>query len=102
MCFRPAEISMNTCPECGMNNKPIAKVCEGCGATLGAVKVDFDADQAKLDAAVRMPGAPGAPGAPSAPGIPGAPGVPKAPGAPGAPSAPKAPGSPGVPAAPTA
>lgn len=71
MCFRPAEIQMNKCPACGASNKPIAKVCEQCGAPLGEVKVDFDADQAKLDAAnVAAPGAPAAPRPPAAPGAP--------------------------------
>lgn len=65
MCFRPAEISMNTCSACGANNKPIAKVCAQCGAPLGAVKVDMDADQAKLDSFKAMP--PCAPGAPKPP-----------------------------------
>ena len=84
MCFRPAEISMNVCPACGKNNKPIAKACEQCGASLEMQKFDFDADQAKLDSAnVAAPGAPAAPAAP---------GAPKAPGAPAAPAAPKAPG----------
>lgn len=76
MCFRPAEIKMNECPQCGKNNKPIAKVCEACGAPLEAVVVDFDADQAKLDAAAQAPGAPvpppSAPGAPTPPPVPGA------------------------------
>lgn len=67
MCFRPAEIQMNKCPQCGKNNKPIAKVCEGCGASLEMKKVDFDADQAKLDADnVAVPAAPAVP-APAAP-----------------------------------
>lgn len=73
MCFRPAEIKMNVCPQCGKNNKPIAKVCEECGAPLEMQKVDFDADQSKLDAAnVSTPGSPVAP-APAAPKAPGAP-----------------------------
>ncbi|MBR3690480.1 MAG: hypothetical protein IKL97_05230 [Eggerthellaceae bacterium] len=74
MCFRPAEMSMNTCPACGAANKPIAKVCAACGAELQMKKVDFDADQASLDAAIKMPGAPSAPSAPSAPKPP-APGM---------------------------
>lgn len=80
MCFRPAEVQMNICPECGKANKPVAKVCEQCGAALEMKKVDFDADQAKLDAAATAPGA--APGAPKPP----APGTPKPPTAPGSPS----------------
>ncbi|MGN0078364.1 MAG: zinc ribbon domain-containing protein [Coriobacteriales bacterium] len=73
MCFRPAEIKMNVCPKCGKNNKPIAKVCEECGEPLEMQKVDFDADQSKLDAAnVSAPGAPAAP-SPAAPKAPGAP-----------------------------
>lgn len=67
MCFRPAEIQMNTCPKCGKNNKPIAKVCEECGSELEKMKVDFDADQAKLDA-MKAPSVPKAPVAPKAPG----------------------------------
>ena len=71
MCFRPAEIKMNVCPTCGKNNKPIAKVCEQCGAALTMEKVDFDADQAKLDAAnVAAPAAPAVPAAPAAPAAP--------------------------------
>ena len=79
MCFRPAEISMNVCPKCGSNNKPIAKVCAQCGEPLEIQKVDFDADQAKLDAAnVSAPAAPAPPSAmpprpPAAPKAPGAP-----------------------------
>lgn len=68
MCFRPAEISMNTCPQCGKANKPIAKMCDSCGAPLGEVSKDFDADQASLDAAaVPMAPAPGAPAPPAPP-----------------------------------
>lgn len=76
MCFRPAEMSMNTCPACGKANKPIAKVCDACGAPLEMKKIDFDADQASLDAAIKAPAAPGAP-APGAPAAPKAPGSPK-------------------------
>ena len=50
MCFRPAEISMKKCPECGADNKPIATECAQCGAPLENKKIDFDADQAALDA----------------------------------------------------
>ena len=79
---------MKTCPQCGATNKPIAKVCEKCGAALDDQKFDFDADQSKLDAAnVAAPGAPKAPGAPGAPKAPGAPGAPAAPGAPKPPQA---------------
>jgi uncharacterized OB-fold protein len=81
---------MNTCAQCGADNKPIAKVCEQCGADLEEVKVDFDADQGSLDSAIKMPSSPTL-GAPKAPGAPGAP---KAPKAPQAPQAPKAPGGP--------
>lgn len=70
---------MNKCPECGAANKPIAKVCDKCGAALEVKKVDFDADQASLDAANVMPKAPGAPAAPTAPKPPAAPGAPKPP-----------------------
>lgn len=68
MCFRPAEVSMKKCTVCGAANKPVATVCEQCGAALAAVKGDFDADQAKLDAAIRP--APAKPSAPAAPGAP--------------------------------
>ena len=71
MCFRPAEVSMKVCPECGKNNKPVATVCEACGADLAA-------------------GAP-APGAPTAPAAPGAPAAPSSPVAPAVPGAPKPP-----------
>ena len=70
MCFRPAEISMKKCPECGANNKPIATECAQCGAPLENKKIDFDADQAALDAAIKSPGAPSAPNAPKVPGAP--------------------------------
>ena len=74
MCFRPAEVQMNVCTECGKANKPIAKVCEQCGAPLEMKKTDFDADQSKLDAAaMSKPAAPSAPGAPKPPAVPGAP-----------------------------
>lgn len=69
MCFRPAEVQMNKCPNCGKANKPIAKVCEECGTELDKVSIDFDADQAKLDAAAQPPQAPGAPKPPQAPGV---------------------------------
>ena len=92
MCFRPAEMQMNKCPVCGKMNKPIAKECAECGAPLQTMKVDFDADQAKLDAMNMMGAAPMAPGAPMAPNAPMAPGAPKPPSAPKAPAAPKAPG----------
>ncbi len=67
MCFRPAEISMKKCPSCGADNKPIAKECAQCGALLADMKVDFDADQAALDAAIKPPNTPSAPVAPEAP-----------------------------------
>lgn len=74
MCFRPAEISMKKCAACGADNKPVAKVCAQCGAPLDNTKIDFDADQASLDAA-------GTRGAPVAPAPPTAPGAPKPPSA---------------------
>ena len=77
MCFRPTEMSMNKCPQCGANNKPIATECAQCGAPLEQMKVDFDADQAALDAANIM--APGAPAAPKAPSAPTPPPTPKPP-----------------------
>ena len=52
MCFRPTEMSMNECPQCGAKNKPIATECAQCGAPLEQKRIDFDADQAKLDAFV--------------------------------------------------
>lgn len=69
MCFRPAEISMKKCAACGANNKPVAKVCAQCGAELDNRKIDFDADQASLDAAgtISAPQPPSAPGAPKPP-----------------------------------
>lgn len=71
MCFRPTEIQMNKCPVCGKTNKPIAKECEECGVLLEEKKVDFDADQARLDASITAPSAPKPPAAPpSAPGTP--------------------------------
>lgn len=79
MCFRPTEISMKKCPNCGANNKPIAKECAQCGTLLADMKVDFDADQAALDAAIKSPNAPSAPGTPSGPNAPSAPSVPAAP-----------------------
>lgn len=79
MCFRPAEISMNMCPNCGKANKPIATVCEQCGKPLEKMVVDMDADQAALDASnTAIPGAPAAP-KPPAPSAPKAPGAPKPP-----------------------
>ena len=67
MCFRPAEISMKKCSACGADNKPVAKVCAQCGAPLDNTKIDFDADQASLDASNTMPNAPAAPQAPKPP-----------------------------------
>lgn len=81
MCFRPAEISMKKCPNCGANNKPVAKVCEQCGTELEDTKIDFDADQASLDASIKAPGAPPAPSAPGTPPTPSAPSAPKPPSA---------------------
>lgn len=68
MCFRPAEMSMNKCPQCGANNKPIATECSQCGAPLKRMKVDFDADQASLDAFSTLP--PQKPASPKAPSMP--------------------------------
>lgn len=80
MCFRPAQVEMNTCPKCGAVNKPIAKECAECGEPLQMKKVGFDADADMLDAANTYQ-VPGAPKAPAAPGAPQAPQAPKAPGA---------------------
>ncbi|MDR1712636.1 MAG: zinc-ribbon domain-containing protein [Coriobacteriales bacterium] len=114
MCFRPAELSMNTCPECGKKNKPIAKVCEACGAALGVqqnVTCPICGMQNPATATTcaqcgataeeimaKMGGAPSAPGAPAAPPAPGAP---RPPAAPGAPQPPAPPGAPKPPAAPS-
>lgn len=76
MCFRPAEISMKKCPQCGKSNKPVATVCEACGSELDNTVKDFDADQADLDLGMKAPSAPKAPGAPKAPDAPKAPGAP--------------------------
>ena len=65
---------MKKCAQCGATNKPVATVCAQCGAPLDNRKIDFDADQASLDAAGSMP-----PAAPSAPGAPVSPGAPKPP-----------------------
>ena len=46
---------MKVCPACGKSNKPVAQVCEECGAELDNSIKDFDADQAKLDASRRRP-----------------------------------------------
>ncbi|MDO4290572.1 MAG: hypothetical protein Q4C41_05020 [Eggerthellaceae bacterium] len=73
MCFRPAAVSMKTCPQCGAVNRPIDKVCAQCDAPLDNTVKDFDADQAALDGAIKAPAAPGAPKAPGAPVAPGAP-----------------------------
>ena len=89
-------MSMNKCPVCGKMNKPIAKECAECGAPLDKMKVDFDADQAKLDA-MNMMGSPMPSASPMAPGAPAAPAAPKAPSAPKAPAAPKAPSAPKAP-----
>ena len=37
---------MKVCPACGKSNKPVAQVCEECGAELDNSIKDFDADQA--------------------------------------------------------
>ncbi|MEC4295853.1 zinc ribbon domain-containing protein [Adlercreutzia shanghongiae] len=79
MCFRPAEIQMKTCPSCGAQARPIDTVCPQCGTELEEQKVDFDADQAKLDSAIKAPAAPAAPAAPGAPKPPAAPSAPKPP-----------------------
>ena len=78
MCFRPTVMQMNKCPKCGANNKPIATECAQCGEPLERMKVDFDADQAKLDAFATMPPMPSAP---KAPGAPVSPSIPKPPSA---------------------
>ena len=61
---------MKVCPACGKTNKPVARVCEDCGAELDNSIKDFDADQAKLDANIKPPAAPGAPKPPAAPSAP--------------------------------
>ena len=71
---------MKKCAQCGATNKPVATVCAQCSAPLDSTKIDFDADQASLDAAsVLPPIMPGAPASPSASGVPVAPGAPKPP-----------------------
>ena len=76
-------ISVQQCLEEALSTKlnaPVATVCAQCGAPLDNRKIDFDADQASLDAAGAMPPVmPGAPAVPSAPGAPVAPGSPKPP-----------------------
>jgi len=85
MCFRPAQVLMTTCPECGKQNKPISKVCESCGAELpDATIMTADADpsnpvNAKRAAQQAAGGAPAAPAAPGAPAAPAAPAAPKPP-----------------------
>lgn len=82
MCFRPAEIQMKKCPECGASNTPVAKVCKECGATLPDEKVDFAAQQAQFMAEANAAGAAvTGNAAPTAPGAPPVPSAPKAPGA---------------------
>lgn len=81
MCFRPAEIEMKKCPECGANNTPVAKVCKQCGAELPDQQVDFAAQQAQFMAEANAAGAAasGKPApAPNAPTVPGAPQAPNA------------------------
>ncbi len=70
---------MKKCAACGADNKPVAKVCAQCGAELDNKKIDFDADQASLDAAGKPPVAPAAPNTPSTPKSPKAPSAPKPP-----------------------
>lgn len=82
MCFRPAEVSMKTCPACGKVNKPVATECEACGAELEKTEAQFDANQDALDAL----GANAKPAAPGMPSVP-APGAPKPPMAPPSPKA---------------
>lgn len=53
MCFRPAEIGMNKCPQCGASNKPIATTCEACGAELPKVVIDRKAQQERFIAEAR-------------------------------------------------
>lgn len=74
MCFRPAEVSMKKCPNCGKTCKPVDKVCPDCGAELSSTPKGFDADQQGNPPA----GAP-SPAAPKAPGVPTVPGAPKPP-----------------------
>lgn len=66
MCFRPAEIAMKKCSQCGATNKPVATECEKCGAPLDTEKTGFDADQ-PMTPGPSAPAAPGAPKPPSAP-----------------------------------
>jgi hypothetical protein len=95
MCFRPAQVSMNVCPKCGKENKPIATICGQCGAELEKMVVDMDADQAKLDAHNIAQGGMPISGTPKSPSVPGMPVAPAAPGALGKPAAPAAPSAPG-------
>lgn len=66
MCFRPAEISMKKCPNCGKTCKPVDKACPDCGTELDSGPKGFDADQQSGP----PPSAPAAPGAPAVPGAP--------------------------------
>ena len=71
MCFRPSGSIHESVPGvAGKSNKPVAQVCEECGAELDNSIKDFDADQAKLDANIKAPAASGAPVPPAAPGAP--------------------------------
>ena len=68
MCFRPAELNLNKCPQCGKVNKPTAKECSQCGAAL--TMNDLYADKGSLAEAPAAPAAPAAPGAPVPPPTP--------------------------------
>ncbi|MDR1358667.1 MAG: zinc ribbon domain-containing protein [Coriobacteriales bacterium] len=115
MCFRPAEIQLNKCPQCGKVNKPIARECAECGEPLNAAAPmvtcpicglqnpatatecgQCGATEAQIMAAMAKGG--GAPKPPTAPRS--APGAPKPPTAPSAPKPPVAPGAPKPPAVP--
>ena len=107
MCFRPAEVQLNKCPQCGKVNKPIDKTCVACGTELTSVPTtvvcplcgvtnpttaqacaNCGATESEIMAAMdKAPGAPRAPVAPTAPGAPKppTPGLSKPPSAPGAP-----------------
>lgn len=108
MCFRPAELQMNKCSECGTVNRPIDKECKKCGAALSMTQPDVACplcgamnsptatqcvqcgatDTEIIAASMKAPQAPVAPVAPKAPSVPKAPGAPKPPAAPGAPTVP--------------
>jgi hypothetical protein len=74
MCFRPgqAEQKLNTCPECGKVNKPLATECVNCGQ-----KLEPPSQSQTPAAAPPRPGKPGGVVPPNAPPAP--PKVPPAP-----------------------